>query len=513
MSKRIIRDIPLNRVEGDLEIRVELENNRVVDAWSSGTMFRGFENIMKGRGALDGLVITPRICGICSTTHLMAAAHALDQIAGVAVPANALRLRNVALMTEHVQSDVRQSLLMFMPDFASPAHAGQPLHAEAVARYASLAGTRCIDAVRQTKMLLELFALLGGQWPHSSFMVPGGVTYIPAQAELNQCLHILRHFRAWYERSVIGCSLERWQAIGSAADLDAWLGEDAAHRDSDAGFLLRFARAAGLHELGRGHGHFLSYGSLDIPAGSRVVAPDGGAQLVPSGFVAREELGRGGAFDQQHIAEHVAASWYADYPGGRHPFNGETVPTATGADGRKYSWSKAPRYAGQPGETGPLAERIVAADPLFLDLCRRDGVNLLARQLARLTRPATLLAAMESWLGEMVAQPDQPYYVPVQELRDGSGFGLVQAARGALGHWVELKEGKVARYQIITPTAWNGSPRDDMGVRGPWEEALVGTPIANIDNPVEAGHVIRSFDPCLVCTVHVVGAGRTLLHC
>lgn len=190
-----------------------------------------------------------------------------------------------------------------------------------------------------------------------------------------------------------------------------------------------------------------------------------------------------------------------------------TIPLATGADGKKYSWSKAPRYADLPAETGPLAERIVAGDPLFLDLCKRDGVNLLVRQLARLTRPATLLAAMETWLAEMAAQPGQDYYAPVQELREGSGFGLVQAARGALGHWVELKDGRITHYQIITPTAWNGSPRDGAGVRGPWEEALIGTPIADSGNPVEAGHVIRSFDPCLVCTVHVVGAGRTALHC
>jgi hydrogenase large subunit len=123
ISKRIIRDIPLNRVEGDLEIRVELENNRVVDAWSSGTMFRGFENLLIGRGALDGLVITPRVCGICSTTHLMAAARALDHIAGVEPPANAVRLRNVTLMVESCQSDVRQSVLMFLPDFTASLYA------------------------------------------------------------------------------------------------------------------------------------------------------------------------------------------------------------------------------------------------------------------------------------------------------------------------------------------------------------------------------------------------------
>lgn len=511
MAKKIIRDIPLNRVEGDLEIRIELENDRVVDAWSSGTLFRGFENLLVGRGALDGLVITPRVCGICSTTHLMAAARALDHIAGVTPPGNAIRLRNVTLMVEHCQSDVRQSVLMFLPDFTASLYESHPLHAEAVKRYAPLGGERCIDVVRHTKNILEIIAILGGQWPHSSFMVPGGVTYIPPLAELNQCRLILRHYRAWYEKTVLGCSLERWGALQSAADLDAWLNESGGQRDGDVGFFLRFAREAGLHDLGRGHGHFLSYGSLELPAGSAVTAHGAGKQLVGSGFAAGD--GQTQPFDQAQVAEHVAASWYEDYPGGKHPFEGITVPYASGADGRKYSWSKAPRYAGLPAETGPLAERIVDGDPLFCDLVRRDGANLVYRQLARLTRPATLLPAMETWLDEMAAHPGEPYYAPVEPLREGRGFGLVEAARGALGHWVEIRDGRIARYQIVTPTAWNGSPRDEAGARGPWEEALIGTPIADIDNPVEAGHVVRSFDPCLVCTVHVVGAGETPLRC
>lgn len=302
MTRRIIRELPLNRVEGDLEIRIELEGRRIVDAWSSGTLYRGFENLMIGRGPLDGLVITPRICGICSTTHLMAAARALDRIAGVPPPANAVRVRNLALMVETCQSDLRQSILMFMPDFAIPAYAPHPLHAEAAARYVPVQGGRCIEAVRETRSLLEIIAILGGQWPHSSFMVPGGVTYVPNLAELNQCLGILRRFRSWYERTVLGCTLERWQAIRSVDELDAWLAERAEHRDGDVGFLLRFAGAAGLAGQGRGHGHFLSCGSLDVPAGSAVQGVDG--MLVAAGFLAAD--GERRTFDQSQIAEHVA---------------------------------------------------------------------------------------------------------------------------------------------------------------------------------------------------------------
>ncbi len=511
MARRVIRDIPLNRVEGDLEIRVELEGKRIVDAWSSGTLFRGFENFLLGRGALDGLVMTPRVCGICSTTHLMAAAKALDHIAGVTVPDNAIRLRNLTLMVEHCQSDIRQSVLMFLPDFTAPIHEGHPLYGEAVKRYAPLKGERCIDVVRQTKTILEIIAILGGQWPHSSFMVPGGVTYVPPLSELNQCRLILKHWQQWYEARVLGCSLERWRAVQSGADLDAWLAENSDHRDSDTGFFLRFAREAGLQALGRGHGNFLSYGSLEIPRDSRVAADGSGDFLVAAGFVGQD--GARQPFDQAQVAEHVAASWYADYPGGLHPFEGQTEPRATGAEGRKYSWSKAPRYLGLPAETGPLAERIVGGDPLFLDLLKKDGPNLVLRQLARLTRQAHQLPAMAAWLDEMIARHGEPYYAAVAPIQEGRGYGLIQAARGALGHWVEIREGRIAHYQIVTPTAWNGSPRDSEGVRGPWEEALVGTVIQDMDNPVEAGHVVRSFDPCLVCTVHRVGSDQTFLRC
>ena len=129
-------NLPLNRAEGDLEIRVEIEDGVITEAWSAGTMFRGFEAMMHGRGALDGLVVTPRVCGICSITHLTAAVEALDAITGITPPDNARRLRNLALMVETIQSDVRQAILMFMVDFANrEAYHSNPLAEEARDRY------------------------------------------------------------------------------------------------------------------------------------------------------------------------------------------------------------------------------------------------------------------------------------------------------------------------------------------------------------------------------------------
>ena len=499
MSTRKITHIPFNRAEGDLEVRVEHADGRIADAWSAGTMYRGFENLMRGRAALDGLVMTPRICGICTTTHLVAAVRALDAISGIALPDQAIRLRNIALMAEHVQSDVRQSVLMFMADFASAAHQRHPLFDEARARYGAPTGSSFIDTIRATKKVLEVVALIGGQWPHSSFMVPGGLAYAPSQANLLACRQIVRSYREWYEASVLGCPIERWLEVNSLADLDTWLEEHESHRNSETGFLLRFGRAAGLDRIGRGHAAFLSVGALDLPDQTRVNAA--GRQLVAAGVLRN---GTAEAFDAAHIREDTSCSWYKNSLPVLAPERGETRPYATGHEAQAYSWVKAPRYAGAAMETGPLAEALIGGQPLFIDCLNQTAISALARQLARLTRPARLLPAMETWLDESIAAASEPVFAGDGEIPDGRGVGLVQAARGALGHWVEIRNGRIERYQIITPTAWNGSPRDGAGVRGAWEEALIGTPLADPDHPVEAGYVIRSFDPCLVCAVHTV---------
>jgi hydrogenase large subunit len=509
---KAVINVPLNRVEGDLEVRVELDGGRVSDAWSSGTMYRGFEQMLVGRGARDGLVITPRVCGICSTSHLTAAVGALDMISGASLPPDAVRIRNIALMTEYLQNDLRHAFLMFAVDFTNPAYKGNPLFEEASRRCLPLKGETVIEVIRETKKILEITAILGGQWPHSSYMVPGGITTVPKAADLLICRQLLARFRKWYENRILGCALERWLEVKSGSDLDAWLDESDSHRESDLGFYIRFARSAGLHEMGRGHDRFISFGALPLPEATEVRGHEDSGLLIPAGFVVGTVPQ---PFEQEKIAEHVAYSWFEDYKGGKHPFEGETRPYATGHEGGKYSWAKAPRYDGLPAETGPLAEMIVAQNLLFVDLTRIHGPNVFTRELARLVRPTRLIPAMEKWLAE--ATGGKAFYTFPGEIVEGRGVGLTHGPRGALGHWVEISDGRIERYQIITPTAWNASPRDSEGVRGPWEEALVGTEIRDATNPVELGHIIRSFDPCLVCTVHAVTSvnrteGRTGDH-
>lgn len=499
MDRKKMKIYPLNRVEGDLEVFVEIENGVVTEARSAGIMYRGFENILVGRAPLDGLVLTPRICGICSTSHLKAAAKALDMFFKAKVPDNAKRVRNVTLIAEKMQNDFRHAFLLFMSDFTNQEHKSHSLYSEAVERYRPLKGETAIQTIQETKKVLEIIAILGGQWPHSSFMVPGGVVCIPSAHEISHCLFLLSNFRQWYERRVLGCTIERWLEVRNKSDIDVWLDETDSHANSDLGFFVRFAREAGLDKLGKGHGNFISFGSMEMPENTAIKSHNNDGLFLPSGFTYNSRVH---TFNQEKITEDLSHSWFSD-ESAKHPFDGVTTPYASGSEGGRYSWAKAPRYDGMPAETGPLAEMVMAADPLVLDMVREDGPNVYLRELARLVRTVFLIPIMEQWLKE-TASCKEEFYCDHGEAENGDGYGLVEAPRGALGHWVKIGEEKIENYQIITPTAWNASPRDANGVRGPWEEALIGTEIKDLDNPVELDHIIRSFDPCLVCTVHTI---------
>jgi hydrogenase large subunit len=499
MSQRTAHtvNIPLNRVQGDLELTIEIVDNQVTDAWSKGTMYRGFENMLKGRGARDGLVLTPRVCGLCGTAHLFAAVKALDMICGTPPPRNAILVRNLTLLAENVQSDIRHGILIYLKDFLNPAYSDHPLYEEALRRYESFHGESVIETIRMTKKILEIVAILGGQWPNSSFMVPGGIAGSPSFNDLVSCKYIVGLFRSWYEQRMLGCSIERWQEVQSESDLQRWMNEKESHFKSDIGFFIRFSHSIKLHELGHGFDNFLSFGQCQLPPTDTNIP----ASTLPASFIPGVLSGKTRSDLNQHeISEHVAYSHFKDYAGGRHPFNGETRPHVTRYENVKYSFSKAPRYNDLPTETGPLAQMMVSGENLFRDIVRNRGTNAYVRELARLVRPAISLPIMQSWLKDI--EPAAPFYTQVNHIPDGSGYGLIDASRGALGHWVKIVDGRIAHYQIITPTAWNGSPRDQNNIRGPWEEAVVGTRLRDPENPVEVEHIVRSFDPCQVCSVH-----------
>jgi uptake hydrogenase large subunit len=509
MAKRELV-LEMNRVEGDLQVKLEITDGVVSDAWTVGTMYRGFEQLMIGRAPMDALVITPRVCGICGTAHLYAAATAIETAIGCPIAPNGTRVRNACLMAEETQSDTRHAFLMFMIDLCNPRYAERPGYAEIVEAFAPFKGRIYRETVVETKKILEIVAIFGGQWPHSSHMVPGGVVTQKSRRSIVKCLGILDAYTRWYERSILGCSVERWLAVQSVADLERWLEESELHRKSAMGLYLRFTRELGFAQLGRGRGNMLSYGVYFDP---ELWQPPFGPQrtLRAAGFY-DAELGSVQEFDHRLIAEHVKHSFFRDYDGGQHgqhPWRGETVPQYD-PSGPKYSWAKAPRYDGKVVEVGCFAELFMAGDPLMRDVFAQTGTNVWGRQLSRLHRPALTLPALRRTLLELDKFYDDSWYDAPKDAADGEGVGLVQAARGALGHWVQFQGGQITRYQLVTPTAWNASPRDSGDVRGHWEESLVGLTLADDDNPVELGHVIRSHDACLVCTVHFLDTKKSL---
>lgn len=499
---RIELNVDLNRVEGDLSIQVTLEDGVVVAARTQGTMYRGFEQILLGRAPRDAMVITPRVCGICGTAHLYAGVLALEQIWSTPVPPQATRIRNLCLIAEGLQNDLRQTFLFFAPDLCHPRYAADPLYAPMLQAFEPFKGTVYRETLAITRKVLQIVAHFGGQWPHSSYMLPGGVVTPADTARLIACRSILGDVQRWYEQRIIGGPLDDWLALASADALWGWLARPAA-ADAALGLLTRFLRARGLARLGAGTPHMLSFGTWCDP---ERWGPGASAHVLPAGFY-DGETGAIERLDPAQISEHVRHSWFRPYEGGRHPFDGETVPDyQPGTD--RYTWAKAPRYGGRVVQTGPLAELVIAGDTLARELLACEGSGAWLRQFARVRHIGVALRQAWRTLDELAADLGSPHFVPPAPGTevDGDGAGLLMAARGALGHWVQVRDGVVHRYQIITPTGWNASPRDSAGVPGHWEASLVGLRVADPEDPIEIGHLIRSHDPCLVCTVHFVGA-------
>lgn len=494
--------LELNRVEGDLEIDVAIEDGKVVDAWCRGTLYRGFEQLMTGRDPLDALTITPRVCGICSTSHLMAAVLALENAMHIAPPPAAVAVRNICMRAETAQSDLRQTLLMFAVDFCQEAYAGRDFYPAAQAAFGEGRGNLWLAAIEQSRQIVQIVALFGGQWPHSSFMVPGGVTTPDVRQRSLNALQRLRAVEAWAASSLFGGELEEFLALASAADLSGWLAE---RPESGLSLLCRCMDEAGLRHLGRGAGALLSYGchpDPDLWSPQEMLKH----RQLPAGVM---DLAGGEAapLDPGRFSEDITSSWYLDDQASRHPSAGKTVPRYL-PDGQRYTWNKAPRYGGEVMQVGPIAQLAIGGDPLIRDLLALQGDSAWLRQFSRLRRLAGDLVALRRDLSGLLGLHNPRLYVSTPRPAEGVGMGLVEATRGSLGHWVSFAGNRIENYQIISPTSWNASPRDAAGRPGHWESSLIGLPVEDEDNPVVIGHVIRSHDPCLVCTVHVGGTGK-----
>ncbi len=480
-------------------------------------MFRGFELILKGKDPQAGLIVTPRICGICGGSHLYKSVYALDTAWKTHVPPNATRVRNIAQACETLQSIPRWFYALFGIDLANKMFAKAELYDEAVRRFAPFVGTSYEPGLTLSAKPVEVYALFGGQWPHSSFMIPGGVMCAPGLTEVTRATAILDEWKQTLAREDTGSAvrIDRWLENKSCDDVLAWIDESPAHATPTA------ASSSVLHADGsrqdrrrRRPLHRVRH----VPQRRDVHAIRRSRAVTRRSARARASTTASSSTTSIRTRSRKIPR-HSFYRGSTflNPFEGVTEPIDP-QDGKKqdkYSWAKSPRYD-VPGkgfmalEAGPLARQVVAGrdgaapfqdyDPLTLDMVKGIGPSVMVRVLARMQEAPKYWKRTMSELKALDLQ--EAFYTKPVELPDGQGYGGTEAARGALMDFITLKDGKIENYQVVTPTAWNVGPRDGRGNRGPIETALIGTPIADQHDPLEIGIIARSFDSCLVCTVH-----------
>jgi hydrogenase large subunit len=506
---------PITRIEGHLKVEAEVENGTVKDAKSTGTLFRGIELILQGRDPRDAQHIAQRICGVCPTSHSIGAALALDSAFGIAdkIPDNGRIIRNLILGAAHISDHIlhfyhlaaldyvdvtkvttydgkdpalnsvkafieRGELGPFVPryegDYRLPAKVDQEL----VGHY--------VQALTMRRKGQEMLSIFGGKMPHNMTVVPGGVTEVPTVDKIASFLWRLNDLKDFINNVYIP------DVIAVAKAYSDYFG------------------------IGRGCGNLLSYGSFDLDGTNPDLIDRN--RLMKQGMVSTDLKWQ--PVDPAKIAEYVAHSWYEDSTTGLKPAEGETKPSENKS--KAYTWVKSPRYEGKVYEVGPLARILasyVSGQPAVKALVEsalstagiepQEMFSVLGRHLARALYTKVVADSMEDWLLQL--KPGEPVYVPYEIPEESRGMGLVDGARGALGHWIEIKNKRINRYQCVVPSTWNMSPRDDREQPGPLEQALIGTKVKDEANPFELVRIVRSFDPCLACAIHVVTPkGRTL---
>jgi hydrogenase large subunit len=331
---------------------------------------------------------------------------------------------------------------------------------------------------------LHLTGILAGKWPHSLALQPGGTTRPVEAQEKIRLLTTIQTFRGFLQDVVFGDELEKVAALASESQLQTW---QQSHTGSDFARFLRTADDLALNELGGASNKFMSYGAYSNANGD-------------------EHLFKAGVWQQHYqsldpatIKEDISHSWLNAQGEAKHPYHGSTIPDANEDSG--YSWCKAPRLDDQVMEVGAISRQMVDGHPLIHDLVAKHGANVRSRIIARLLELALVVPAMEDWARQL--QPREVFCLPANLPDEAQGAGMVEAARGSLGHWIRIKNGRILNYQIIAPTTWNFSPRDAADNPGALELALQNTFVGADENAsVIIQHIIRSFDPCMVCTVH-----------
>jgi hydrogenase large subunit len=485
MSRRIRG--AFNRVEGDLEVRLDVADGKVQQAWVVSPLYRGFEEMLLGKAPEDSLTFVPRICGICSVAQSVAAAQALASLQGIEPTPNGRLATNLVLACENLADHLTHFYLFFMPDFARPAYKNRAWFKHTHSRFLAMQGKAAAEVLRARAAFLHITGMLAGKWPHTLAIQPGGTTVALEPQQQLQLLMVLHAFRKFLEETLFGDSLEKVASLDSVQALNHWC-ETMSEGKSDFCHFLHIAHDLELETLGQAHDQFMSYG---VYAGQ-----DG--DLFAGGLWADGELS---SLDAEAIREDVSHAWMQAGTEPLHPRDGITRPIHPEEGSDAYTWCKAPRLYGKAMEVGALARQVVDGHPLIRELVKHSAGNVRNRVIARLLEIARLVPVMEDWVKAL--EPGQPYCTRGRVPDGGQGHGMIEAARGSLGHWLSVRKGHIHNFQIIAPTTWNFSPRDAQGNPGPLEKALEGAPVMPGEKePVSVQHIVRSFDPCMVCTVH-----------
>jgi Ni,Fe-hydrogenase I large subunit len=557
---RVVID-PVTRIEGHLRIEAETSGGVVTDAWSSGTMFRGIELILRGRDPREAWIWAQRICGVCTTVHALASVRAVEDALGITIPDNARIIRNVIAGAQNIHDHVVHFYHLHALDWVDVTLAlkADPAKTSTLAQSISdwpLSSTAYFKGVQDrvkglvASKQLSLFA--SGYWGHPAYTLPPEVNLL-AVAHYLEALEFQREFIRIH--AVLGGKnphLQTYLVGGMAASMDQ-NEPNATINPERITLLVQLAKLAqtfvqqvympdvlaiaGLYKdwftRGEGLGNFMAYGCY----------PMGGIHetskfFFPRGIILNRDLSKVHPVDPKNIAEYVSHSWY-EYSGGndvaKHPSVGETTPKYTGPKppydqleiDQKYSWLKAPRYEDKAMEVGPLARTLVAyasgnavvkrhVDAALAKLNAPPSAlfSTLGRIAARAIESEIMAEQLPLWIAELddnMAHGDVQIHNgekwdPESWPKHAEGAGFHEAPRGALGHWIEIEDKVIKNYQAVVPSTWNAGPRDAHGQKGAYEAALTGTPLADPSRPVEVLRTIHSFDPCLACAVHVVDA-------
>jgi hydrogenase large subunit len=557
---RVVID-PVTRIEGHLRIEVEVEGGGVTDAWSSGTMFRGIEKIVRGRDPREAWIWAQRICGVCTTVHALASVRAVEDAVGVEVPENAALIRNIIAGTQNVHDHIIHFYHLHALDWvdvtlalkADPAKTSQIAMSMSDWPKSSMTYFRAIqDRVKTLVSSGQLSIFSSGDWGHPAYRLPPEVNLL-AVAHYIEALDVQREFIRI--QAVLGGKNPHPQTFlvgGMASTMDGnepgasinpvtidlmnQLAKNAQTFVQQV-YLPDVVAIAGYYKewfgYGKGIGNYMAYG--DYTLGS---IKDPAGFMFPRGMILAQDLAKVLPVDPQQVSEFVTHSWYTYAEGdgaGKHPSQGETSPHYSGPKppyeflhtDEKYSWVKSPRYDGKAMEVGPLARTLIAY------ASGKEGVKTLVDgTMAKLNLPLTALFStmgrvaaraleagiMVDQLGGWIAKLDDNMAHGKVKIHNGDkwnpdswpkscqGFGLHEAPRGSLGHWVEIENRKIVNYQAVVPSTWNAGPRDGQGQRGAYEASLQGTPIADPQRPLEVLRTVHSFDPCMACAVHVLEA-------